>query len=71
MPADWKNQKTRKAEPSEMIAVRVPSILKQRTQATTEAGNSTLAAAVRWGLEKFNETFGEKPAEPPKSDLFE
>jgi hypothetical protein len=53
--SDWKNQKKRDAEPSEMVAVRVPSRLKAAVQAKAEAGESTLAAAVRWGLETFLE----------------
>lgn len=69
MPADWKGQKKRDAEPSEMVSVRTPTRLKDEAQKIANAGDSTLAAAVRWGLEKFVEEFGKKPA--AKSGLFE
>jgi hypothetical protein len=63
MPADWRNTKKRDPEPAEMVAVRLPATLKHRAQEIAEGGNSTLAAAVRWGLEKFiEENSGGKPA---------
>lgn len=68
MPKDWHNQKKRDAEPSEMVAVRVPAQMKQRSQSIAEAGNSTLAAAVRWGLEKFIE---ENSPAPKAGKLFD
>ena len=59
MPAEWRNQSKRDAEPAEMVSVRCPEKLKRDAQKIAEAGNSSLAAAVRWGLEKFVEEFGE------------
>ncbi len=63
MPSDWRNTKKRDAAPSEMVGVRVPSDLKAKVEEIAEAGNSTLAAAVRWGLEKFIE---ENPLPTPR-----
>jgi len=67
---DWKNQKKRDAERSEMVSVRVPAHLKAAAPeiAARPENDSTMAAVVRWGLETFIEKFG-KPAE--KTGLFD
>lgn len=55
-----------------MVAVRTPSALKARVQQIAKDGNSTLAAAVRWGLEKFvEENASDEPAAPAKAELFD
>lgn len=68
MPAEWKNQKKRDPAESEMVAVRVPAAMKRKAQKIAEAGNSTLAAAVRWGLEAFIEENSPKSAKPALFD---
>lgn len=71
MATPWKGQKKRDAEPSEMVAVRLPTKLKAEVQDIATKGDSTLAAITRHSLEKFVEENRDAPAVTPPGDLFE